>query len=129
MHECQFCAKVDEKDFRWENDHAVAFADRYPVGPGHTLVVPRVHQSDLFRLDPIVRAEVWALVDDVHRDLLKDLGADGFNVGLNEGTAAGRTVDHAHVHVIPRFNGDMPDPRGGIRWVLPENADYWSHRP
>jgi len=126
MRACPFCARIAANEVRWANDHAVAFADLYPVGRGHTLVVPRRHESDLFHLDPIVRAAVWALVDEVHGDLVGDLAADGFNIGLNEGNAAGRTVDHAHVHVIPRFTGDVSDPRGGVRWVLPDHADYWS---
>lgn len=126
MGRCPFCARLDTEEFRWANRLAVAFADLYPVGPGHTLVVPREHRSNLFKLDPAVRAAVWALVDEVHRDLVKELDPDGFNIGLNEGTDAGRTVDHAHVHIIPRFKGDVPDPRGGVRWVLPDHADYWS---
>lgn len=126
MRACPFCARIASNEFRWDNDHAVAFEDLYPVSQGHTLVVPRRHESDLFHLDPTVRAAVWALVDEVHRDLTNELAADGFNIGLNEGTAAGRTVDHAHVHVIPRFTGDVTDPRGGVRWVLPDQADYWS---
>jgi diadenosine tetraphosphate (Ap4A) HIT family hydrolase len=126
MGQCPFCAKIDTGKFRWANGLAVAFADLYPVGPGHTLIVSRRHQSNLFDLDPAARAAVWALVDEVHRDLIEEFDADGFNIGLNEGNAAGRTVEHAHVHVIPRFAGDVPDPRGGVRWVLPSHADYWS---
>lgn len=126
MKTCPFCARIAADDVRWSNDHAVAFADLYPVARGHTLVVPRHHQSDYFMLDPTTRTAVWALVDEVHDHLVRELAPDGFNIGLNEGTAAGRTVDHAHIHVIPRFSGDVADPRGGIRWVLPDNADYWS---
>ncbi len=85
-----------------------------------------MHIGDLFELDPADRAAVWALVDDVRADLVAEFSPDGFNVGLNSGAAAGQTVDHAHVHVIPRFHNDVPDPRGGIRWVLPEHADYWT---
>jgi len=128
MRTCPFCARIEATEFRWANDHAVAFADLYPVGLGHTLVVPRRHHSDMFELDPTIRSAVWALVDVVHRDLVTELSADGFNIGLNEGRAAGRTVDHAHVHVIPRFAADVPDPRGGVRWVLPDQANYWSSR-
>ena len=68
---------------------------------------------------------MWRLVSEVRADLERRFAPDGFNVGLNAGAAAGQTVDHAHVHVIPRFVGDVPDPRGGVRWVLPGAAAYW----
>jgi diadenosine tetraphosphate (Ap4A) HIT family hydrolase len=60
--------------------------------------------------------------------LLNQHNPDAFNIGLNDGPAAGQTVDHVHVHVIPRYAGDVPDPRGGVRWVIPGKADYWSPR-
>ncbi len=53
---------------------------------------------------------------------------DGFNIGINDGEAAGQTVPHLHLHLIPRFTGDVPEPRGGIRWIFPDKADYWSGR-
>ncbi len=92
---------------------------------GHTLVVPERHVASLFDLDAEERADVWRLVDEVRAALLESHGPDGFNVGVNDGAAAGQTVWHAHVHVIPRYAGDVPDPRGGIRWVVPETASYW----
>ena len=107
------------------NEHAVAFLDTYPLSPGHTLVIPRVHVEDLFTTDSEARAAVWQLVDVVHADLLNTHSPDGFNIGVNVLAAAGQTVPHAHVHVVPRFNGDVADPRGGVRWVLPDNAPYW----
>jgi diadenosine tetraphosphate (Ap4A) HIT family hydrolase len=66
------------------------------------------------------------LVDATRRLLVQTRPPDGFNLGINDGRAAGQTVPHVHLHVIPRFLGDSPDARGGIRWVLPETADYWS---
>ena len=68
---------------------------------------------------------IWELVSEVRRRLLADLTPDGFSIGLNEGLAAGQTVMHAHIHVIPRWSGDDPDPRGGIRWVIADKAAYW----
>jgi diadenosine tetraphosphate (Ap4A) HIT family hydrolase len=65
------------------------------------------------------------LVDTVRSELHDRLSPDGFTIGMNLGEAAGQTVPHAHVHVIPRFVGDVPDPRGGIRWVIPGRAAYW----
>ena len=126
MSACPFCELIKSGTLGWEAEHAVAFPDRYPISPGHTLVVPRLHIGDLFSLDGDHRAAAWALVDRVVADLAASHSPDGFNIGANVGAPAGQTVDHAHIHVIPRYVGDRPDPRGGVRWVLPENADYWS---
>jgi diadenosine tetraphosphate (Ap4A) HIT family hydrolase len=68
---------------------------------------------------------MWALLDSVQADLFAELSPDGFNVGVNVGTSAGQTVAHAHIHLIPRFRGDVPDPRGGIRRIIPDLAAYW----
>jgi diadenosine tetraphosphate (Ap4A) HIT family hydrolase len=71
-------------------------------------------------------AEIWKMVERARQVLLAKEGAEAFNIGINDGTAAGQTIDHAHVHLIPRCKGDVPDPRGGIRWVIPAKAAYWS---
>ncbi len=70
---------------------------------------------------------MWALVDVVQPDLTATFSPDGFNIGINIGTPAGQTVDHTHIHLIPRFVGDVPDPRGGVRWVVADQAPYWDH--
>jgi diadenosine tetraphosphate (Ap4A) HIT family hydrolase len=123
--ECPFCERVWGAALLVEGDMAVAFADGYPLTSGHTLVVPRRHCEDLFSLTATEQQAVWSLVADVHALLARRHRPDGFNVGLNLGAAAGQTVDHAHVHVIPRYEGDVPDPRGGVRWIIPERAAYW----
>ena len=125
MGPCAFCAVIEAGDIEWSNDDAVAFRDRFPISPGHALVVPRLHEPNLFELGAPVRAALWALVDVVQRDLSVALAPDGFNVGVNVGAAAGQTVDHAHIHVIPRYSGDVDDPRGGVRWIVPSRAAYW----
>jgi diadenosine tetraphosphate (Ap4A) HIT family hydrolase len=109
------------------NKHAAALRDGFPVSDGHTLIVPRRHVQSVFELAGEEQQDVWNLVAEV-RDRLRsslNLPPDAFNVGPNDGLDAGQTVMHAHVHVIPRYKGDMPDPRGGIRWVLPRKANYW----
>jgi len=121
---CPFCT-LDADRVLHASAHARALRDAYPVTEGHTLVVPERHVASLFDLDAEERADVWRLVDAVRAALLESHGPDGFNVGVNDGEAAGQTVWHAHVHVIPRYAGDVPDPRGGIRWVVPERASYW----
>lgn len=109
-----------------ESAHALAVRDAYPVSPGHTLVVPRAHAERLFDLPPEVQAEVWAMVARVREMLVAERAPAGFNIGVNDGASAGQTVPHAHVHVIPRYEGDVADPRGGVRWVVPERARYWA---
>ena len=124
---CLFCDRVEHAYLGYMNEYAVGFLDGFPLNPGHTLVVPRRHVEDLFDLHPIERAAVWALVDDVHADLVRRVDPVGFNVGLNVGAPGGQTIDHAHVHVIPRVDGDGGGRgvRGGVRWVVPERAAYW----
>jgi diadenosine tetraphosphate (Ap4A) HIT family hydrolase len=106
------------------NAHAFAFRDKYPVSPGHTLVVTRRIVTDWFGATDDERRAVLALVDEVKRQLDEELRPDGYNVGFNAGAAAGQTVMHLHVHVIPRFRGDMDDPRGGVRHAIPSKGNY-----
>ncbi len=109
-----------------QNESAIAFFDIFPVSPGHALVIPRKVVSSFFDLSPEMRADSWRLIDEARSVLVDRFKPDGFNIGINEGLAAGQTVPHAHVHVIPRYRDDVEDPRGGIRWVIPEKVDYWS---
>jgi diadenosine tetraphosphate (Ap4A) HIT family hydrolase len=109
-----------------QNDLAVAFPDSYPLSNGHTLIMPKRHEPDYFALSSAEQAAVFGLVGPV-KDLIDEQHRpDGYNLGLNSGQAAGQTVLHAHLHVIPRYEGDVKDPRGGVRWVLPNRAAYWS---
>lgn len=111
----------------WVASNALAFAvrDRYPVSPGHTLVITRRVVPDFFAATPEERAALLALVEVVKQDLDHlDPAPDGYNVGFNAGAAAGQTVPHVHVHVIPRYQGDMDDPRGGVRHVIPSKGNY-----
>lgn len=124
---CPFCAAMAERHFTLGNTVAAAILDGFPLTEGHTLVVPHLHVPDLFQLGAADQAELWALVAEVTARMRAG-GADGVNVGLNVGPAAGQTIGHAHVHVIPRRHGDQPDPRGGVRWIFPERAAYWTDR-
>ena len=104
----------------------VAVRDAFPVSEGHTLVVPHRLVPDLWSLSPVERHGLWDLVDVVVERLrsILDPAPDGFTIGVNDGAAAGQTVAHVHVHVIPRRQGDVPDPRGGVRHVLPGKGNY-----
>ena len=122
---CSFCA-ISEAQIVLQNADGIVFRDRFPISPGHTLVVPRCHVGSLFELPTEAQLSLWQLVADARRMLLDEFHPNGFNVGINDGNAAGQTVGHAHIHVIPRFDGDVNDPRGGVRWVIPSKAVYWS---
>jgi len=104
---------------------ALALRDAFPLSAGHTLVVSRRHVAGLFKLTVKEQAEIWQLVVRVRFDLIEQFHPDTFNIGINDGEAAGQTVPHAHIHVIPRYRGDIADPRGGVRWVIPQKAAYW----
>jgi diadenosine tetraphosphate (Ap4A) HIT family hydrolase len=123
---CPFCRRIAADDVLLANPSAVAFPDAYPVAPGHMLVCPRQHVVHLFDLDEPSWSGLWALVRQVQAHLAERIRADGWSIGVNVGEAAGQTVAHAHVHLIPRRLGDVADPRGGVRWVLPGAADYWT---
>jgi diadenosine tetraphosphate (Ap4A) HIT family hydrolase len=103
----------------------VAFLDGFPLTPGHTLVIPKQHVASLFDLPEEQQASIWLLVAQVRETLNAEYHPDGFTIGINDGSAAGQTIMHAHVHVIPRRHGDIPDPKGGIRWIFPDKARYW----
>jgi diadenosine tetraphosphate (Ap4A) HIT family hydrolase len=110
----------------WVACNALGFAirDRYPVSPGHTLVVPHRQVATWFEATREEQHALLDLVDEVKRQLDAELSPAGYNVGFNAGRAAGQTVWHLHVHVIPRFDGDMDDPRGGVRHVIPGKGNY-----
>lgn len=107
-----------------ENDLCLALRDVYPVSPGHTLVVTRRHVATYFDASEAEQAALWQLVGQVKGALDRERGPDGYNVGFNAGIVAGQTVMHVHVHVIPRYRGDMDDPRGGVRGVIPARQKY-----
>jgi diadenosine tetraphosphate (Ap4A) HIT family hydrolase len=108
----------------WRNDHAFAVWDEFPVSPGHALVVPKREVSSMFTLAPDEYDGLWQLVREVVELVRAQVACDGVNVGVNIGEAAGQSVRHAHVHIIPRFVGDHPSPRGGVRAVVPAKAAY-----
>ncbi len=120
---CPFCA-VDPEAIVASGDLALAFRDSFPVNPGHTLVITRRHVRDWFEATRDERIAVLDLVDEVKRALDDELHPDGYNVGFNAGRAAGQTVPHLHVHVIPRFDHDVDDPTGGVRLVIPDRGNY-----
>lgn len=124
---CPFCSLPPERVLR-ANPHALALRDGFPISPGHTLVIPRRHVASLADLNADEACALWALLGEARAELDDAFKPDGYNVGVNDGVAAGQTVMHLHVHLIPRYAGDRADPRGGVRWIIPEKADYWTAR-
>ncbi len=122
--DCPFCAAPADRI--WISDRlTIATPDMYPAADGHTLVLPRRHVRSVFDLSDDEWEELWDLVAVVREELREVHRPDGFTIGINDGLAAGQTIDHAHVHVIPRHLGDVPDPTGGLRGILPHKARYW----
>jgi diadenosine tetraphosphate (Ap4A) HIT family hydrolase len=99
--------------------------DSYPVSPGHALIVPKEHIPDWFAASPEMQNELSSLIAVTKAEIEKQHQPDGYNVGFNAGAAAGQTISHLHIHVIPRYVGDLEDPRGGVRRVIPDKAMYW----
>ena len=119
---CPFCTSARPRVA--ENELAFAIADGFPVSPGHTLIVPKKHIATVFELPADQYAACFDLVRTVQGALQEKHKPDGFNIGVNCGEVAGQTVMHAHVHLIPRYAGDVPNPRGGIRHVIPGKGNY-----
>ncbi len=119
-----FFEKLEPKEQVGELASCFAFRDKFPVSKGHTLVIPKRVVSNYFELSFKEQSACWFLVNLVKAELQKELKPDGFNIGINAGEAAGQTVPHVHIHVIPRYKGDMENPRGGVRGVIPERMSY-----
>jgi diadenosine tetraphosphate (Ap4A) HIT family hydrolase len=122
---CPFCERIAGGELTASSDLAAAFPDADPLSRGHTLVVPRRHEPNFFALSTDELNELMAVAVDLHRRLSEELGIGGMNLGVNAGLAAGQTIAHAHLHLVPRYEGDAPDPAGGIRWLFPDKAKYW----
>jgi len=121
---CPFCNLELSRIFA-DNEHAVAIYDGFPVNPGHVLIIPKRHVVSLFEATKEERAGLFDLLDDVRCRLIAEKNPDGFNIGINDGAAAGQTIFHLHIHLIPRYVGDCEDPRGGVRKLFPDRACYW----
>ena len=124
---CLFCA-IPEDEVLIDRPLALARRDTYPVSKGHTLIMPRRHVASFFETTEEERRAMLKLLDEMKARLDREHKPDGYNIGINNGPAAGQTVMHVHMHLIPRYAGDRADPRGGVRWVIPEKAAYWDKK-
>ena len=114
---CAFCT-LPVKRIVTQNNLALVVRDGYPISPGHTLVIPKRHVGSFFDLSSDERRAVLELLDTAKSSLDREFAPNAYNIGINDGPCAGQTVPHVHVHLIPRYVGDIADPRGGVRWVL-----------
>lgn len=121
--DCIFCQFAADPAVL-ENDAFYARFDKYPVSQGHLLVIPRRHVETLFDLTEAERTILFSLLEVARDYLTNAFHPDGFNFGVNQGTAAGQTIPHLHIHIIPRYEGDMAEPEGGVRGVIPEKQRY-----
>jgi diadenosine tetraphosphate (Ap4A) HIT family hydrolase len=105
----------------------MVIADGYPISPGHTLIIPKRHIGSFFETTNEERQALLELLDWAKARLdTQTPKPHAYNIGINDGPAAGQTVPHLHIHLIPRYEGDTKDARGGVRWIMPDKADYWS---
>jgi diadenosine tetraphosphate (Ap4A) HIT family hydrolase len=122
--DCPLCSPEKER-IAYEAELVFAIWDGFPVSPGHALLVPKRHVATWFDGSPAEQHELMSAIGRMKAEIEKRHDPAGYNIGINSGKAAGQTVGHLHVHVIPRYEGDVEDPRGGVRWVIPEKAIYW----
>jgi len=121
--QCIFCNLPKEKVID-ENDLAVAFYDAYPVNEGHVLIIPKRHVETYFDATQDEKNAISLLLARAKEKLDERFHPDGYNIGVNVGAAAGQTIFHLHVHLIPRYAGDVPDPRGGVRKIKKSLVPY-----
>ena len=123
MSPCVFC-QVPREEIILSNPIAYVRYDKYPVNPGHALIIPFRHIESYFSATESEKRALWELVEDAKTLLDTKYRPDGYNIGVNVGKAAGQTVMHLHIHLIPRHSGDVANPRGGVRGVIPSRQDY-----
>jgi len=123
---CLFCDRDNKKEHKiiLENDFCYARWDNFPVSRGHLEVVPKPHISSFFDINKEQLVQLYTLIKEAKTMIQKEYSPDGYNIGINEGDAAGRTVHHLHIHLIPRYRGDVEDPHGGIRNIIPGKGKY-----
>lgn len=118
---CPFCRP---EDVLFENELAYVKPDKFPVNPGHLLLIPKRHVADFFLTSEAEKVALLALLDQAKKYLDERHAPAGYNVGINVGEAAGQTIMHVHLHLIPRYAGDLTNPRGGVRGVIPSRQSY-----
>ncbi len=122
---CLFCEKLKNNDgIIYENNTSFVLSDAFPVNKGHCLIIPKRHIRNYFEVTEEENNDLRDSINHMKKRLDDLLKPDGYNIGINNGTAAGQTIMHLHVHLIPRYIGDVKNPRGGVRGVIPEKQLY-----
>ena len=124
MKDCVFCEQFDKNRIVYEDDTWIAVYDSYPVSKGHTLLIPKRHCETFFDLNDVETGSLVTTINIVKSVLEANFKPNGFNIGANCGKSAGQTVMHCHIHLIPRYDGDVEDPRGGVRGCIPSHMRY-----
>lgn len=124
---CLFC-NLSQEIIKIENNLFVVFRDNFPISKGHTLIVPKRHIASFFALNTEEFKTLKPTLEQAKQNLDNEFNPQSYNIGINDGKFAGQTINHLHIHLIPRYKGDKKDPRGGVRWIFPNKADYWSPR-
>lgn len=125
---CPFCSPEADRIF-YASRLVLGVWDRFPVSPGHALLIPKRHVATWFEASAEEQEALLTAVEAARAEIERDQQPDGYNMGINMGPAAGQTVPHLHVHLIPRYEGDVSDPRGGVRHVIPSKANYLEVQP
>ena len=119
---CLFC--TDPQGVSQHRELAYSARDTYGVSPGHTLVIPKRHVASFFELTPEEVTACMELINEEKTSIDKEFSPDGYNIGVNVGPAAGQSIYHVHIHIIPRYTGDVENPQGGVRHVIAKKAHY-----
>lgn len=120
---CLFCCPKPQ-EILVETEHALLITDTCPVSLGHCLVIPRRHMTDFFECSEEENRDFRILILKAKELIDKQYAPDAYNIGSNNGVAAGQSIFHLHTHIIPRYKGDVDNPKGGVRWVVPKKSQY-----
>lgn len=125
MEKCIFCEKVSNgQKIIYENELALGIFDEFPVNEGHVLIITKRHVETFFDITKEEQDAMFELARKIKIYLDKQYKPDGYNIGFNCGAVAGQSIMHVHMHLIPRYKGDVENPRGGVRGVIPSKKDY-----
>lgn len=122
--DCIFCSYLENGEIIAENDGAFAIYDNYPVTKGHALIIPKRHFPGYFEATTEEVVFLDGMIRDVKKIIDEKYHPDGYNIGINVGKAAGQTIFHLHIHLIPRYVGDVENPKGGIRRLMKPLVEY-----
>lgn len=122
--DCPFCKPNIDREAILENAATYSMSDKFPVTKGHTLIIPKRHCASYFELTFEEQISCWHMVNELKNILTEKFHPNGFNIGINANEAAGQTIPHAHIHLIPRYIGDVIEPEGGKRGIIPDKKKY-----